>query len=83
MKRVSLAYVRLWDQLVGAVAWDADQRYATFEFDRGFLDLGLDIAPIEMPITEQVYEVLFEGKPPEKTVEGLMMRDRKPEYLGN
>lgn len=52
VKRVSLAYVRLWDQLVGAVAWDADQRYATFEFDRGFLDLGLDIAPIEMPITD-------------------------------
>ncbi len=35
---------------------------------------------IDMPITEQVYGVLFEGKSPEKTVSGLMMRDRKPEY---
>ncbi len=35
---------------------------------------------VDMPITEQVYGVLFEGKPPDKTVSGLMMRDRKPEY---
>lgn len=52
VKRVSTAYVRLWDQRVGAVAWDAGRRSATFEFDRSFLDLGLDIAPIQMPIAD-------------------------------
>ncbi len=34
---------------------------------------------IDMPITEQVYGVLFEGKSPERSVSELMMRDRKPE----
>jgi len=35
---------------------------------------------VDMPITEQVYGVLFEGKDPRKAVPGLMMRDRKAEY---
>lgn len=34
---------------------------------------------IEMPITEKVYGVLFEGKSPESAVRDLMMRERKPE----
>jgi glycerol-3-phosphate dehydrogenase (NAD(P)+) len=34
---------------------------------------------IEMPITEQVYKVLFEDKNPRVAVEDLMMRDSKPE----
>jgi glycerol-3-phosphate dehydrogenase (NAD(P)+) len=33
----------------------------------------------EMPITEQVCAVLFEGRPPEKAIEGLMSRDLKSE----
>jgi glycerol-3-phosphate dehydrogenase (NAD(P)+) len=34
---------------------------------------------IEMPITEQVYKVLFEGKNPHTAVADLMMRDSKAE----
>ncbi|MDD5504852.1 MAG: NAD(P)-dependent glycerol-3-phosphate dehydrogenase [Candidatus Omnitrophica bacterium] len=34
---------------------------------------------IEMPITEQVYKVLFEDKPPYKAVIDLMLRESKPE----
>ncbi|MFA5069164.1 MAG: NAD(P)H-dependent glycerol-3-phosphate dehydrogenase [Candidatus Omnitrophota bacterium] len=34
---------------------------------------------IEMPITEQVYKVLFEDKDPYKAVADLMMRESKPE----
>lgn len=34
---------------------------------------------VEMPISDQVYEVLFEGKNPHKAVEDLMMRDPKSE----
>ncbi len=44
---------------------------AVYEFSRG--------NNINMPITEQVYGVLFEGKSPERSVSELMMRDRKPE----
>ncbi|MBI4726144.1 NAD(P)-dependent glycerol-3-phosphate dehydrogenase [candidate division TA06 bacterium] len=34
---------------------------------------------IKMPITEQMYLVLFQGKPPRQTVEALMTRDPKSE----
>jgi glycerol-3-phosphate dehydrogenase (NAD(P)+) len=35
---------------------------------------------IEMPITEQVYMALFEGKPVKETIRDLMMRETKPEF---
>jgi len=34
---------------------------------------------IEMPITEQVHRVLFEGKDPKSAVDELMLREPKPE----
>ncbi|SFD31939.1 glycerol-3-phosphate dehydrogenase (NAD(P)+) [Thiohalospira halophila DSM 15071] len=36
-------------------------------------------AGVEMPITEQVYRVLFEGVPPREAVEQLLAREPKPE----
>ena len=35
---------------------------------------------VEMPITDQVYKVLFEGKPPKTAVDELMLREPKPEH---
>lgn len=34
---------------------------------------------VEMPITEQVYNVLFENLPPKQAVQNLLNRDQKPE----
>jgi len=34
---------------------------------------------VEMPITEEIYQVLFEGKNPYQAVTDLMLRDAKPE----
>ena len=45
---VNVAEVSLWGQRVGAVALDGD--VGVFEFDTDFLKLGLDIAPITMPL---------------------------------
>jgi len=35
---------------------------------------------IEMPITEQVYQVIYEGKDPKKATDDLMNRTLKPEF---
>jgi glycerol-3-phosphate dehydrogenase (NAD(P)+) len=35
---------------------------------------------VEMPITEQVYQVLFRGKDPLRAVTDLMLRRPKPEH---
>jgi len=37
---------------------------------------------IEMPITEQVYQILFENKDPKQALNELMMREPKKEKLG-
>lgn len=52
IRRVSLAWVRLWDRVVGVVVWDAERQLATFEYDRDFLGEHLDISPIHMPIED-------------------------------
>ena len=45
---VNVAEVHLWGHRVGAVALDGD--VGVFEYDTEFLKLGLDIAPITMPL---------------------------------
>jgi len=52
IKRVSLAWVRLWGQPIGAVAWDGERDLATFEYDRDFLNTKLDVAPLHMPVDD-------------------------------
>jgi len=47
---VNVTEVRLWGHRVGAVALDGD--VGVFEYDTDFLKLGLDIAPITMPLEE-------------------------------
>ncbi len=34
---------------------------------------------VEMPITEQIYQVLYQGLDPRKAVEALLCRENKPE----
>lgn len=51
-KRVDTAEVRLWGDFVGAVSWLEDRGYAVFEYDRAFLNKGLDISPIHMGLDE-------------------------------
>lgn len=48
VKRVDTALVSLWGRTVGAVSWLEGRGYAVFEYDRAFLNQGLDIAPLQM-----------------------------------
>ncbi len=52
VKKVDTAVVRLWGDEVGAVSWLADQGYGVFEYDRSFLNKGLDIAPLHMGLED-------------------------------
>ncbi len=85
--RVDTAYVRLWRQLVGAVSWDPDKEFATFEFDSKFLEKGLDLSPLRMPITEaRSGTARFEFRTlPQRTYRGLpgMLADALPDRFGN
>lgn len=52
---VLVARVNLWGDPVGAVAWDDDRGFATFEYDPSFLRKQLDIAPLTMPLNSGIY----------------------------
>lgn len=48
---MNTAFVKIWDELVGAVAWDQKTGIAAFEYDSKFKKLNWDLAPLKMPIT--------------------------------
>jgi serine/threonine-protein kinase HipA len=47
---ISTAYINLWDERVGAVAWNSETGLGSFEYEPAFLRQNLDIAPLKMPI---------------------------------
>lgn len=67
---VSLARVRIWGAPVGAVAWEERKRIATFEFEPAFLKSGLELSPINMPLTSRQRLFAFPALPLE-TFKGL------------
>ena len=50
MVEIKTAFVKIWGQTVGAVAWDENQGLASFEYEPKFKQKGLDLAPIKMPV---------------------------------
>jgi serine/threonine-protein kinase HipA len=50
---VNLANVKIWDNIVGYLLWREETETATFEYAPEFKRLGLDLSPIEMPISQQ------------------------------
>jgi len=84
---VTAALVNLWGQLVGAVAWQEEEGYASFEFDPSFLRQGLDLAPLTMPLSKrsQVSEVFNFPALSHETYYGLpgLLADSLPDRFGN
>ena len=77
-----IAEIQLWGRTIGAVTWDANQDIAAFEYDRAFLQSGFEIAPLMMPLSDQVYR--FPALP-RATFLGLpgLLADALPDKFGN
>jgi len=54
---ITTAYVKIWGERAGALAWDSSSGIGSFEYDRVFLEKGWDLSPIKMPISAgaQIY----------------------------
>ena len=50
--RVETAFVTLWGEQIGAVAWLDERSHAVFEFDPAFLTKDIDISPLHMGLDE-------------------------------
>ncbi|MCF8324057.1 MAG: type II toxin-antitoxin system HipA family toxin [Leadbetterella sp.] len=82
---VNLANVILWDKLVGAVLWDEAREVASFEMDAAFVRLGLDIAPLTMPLQSVSKGTIFQfAAIPKETYQGLpgLLADALPDRFG-
>lgn len=47
---MNTAFVKIWGEVVGAVAWNDANGWASFEYDPKFKSLRWDLAPLMMPI---------------------------------
>jgi len=82
IKKVTAARVMLWGKEIGAVAWDDDRQYATFEYTSSFLKDGFDVSPIVMPRRQGIFSFPELDR---KTFYGLpgMLADSIPDKFGN
>jgi len=49
---MQVAEVKIWGELVGAVAWDTASGLSNFEYAPKFKQLGWDLSPLKMPIID-------------------------------
>ncbi len=78
----TVSEVRLWGRTIGAVALEEGREVAAFEYDPAFAGSGIEIAPLTMPLSDQVYafpelsQMTYQGLP------GLLA-DSLPDRFGN
>ncbi|MGL4581769.1 MAG: HipA N-terminal domain-containing protein, partial [Flavobacterium sp.] len=79
---VTTAFVNIYGQRVGAVAWDDSRGLANFEYDSKFKLERLPIAPIKMPNSNRIYN--FPEFIANETFKGLpgLLADALPDRYG-
>lgn len=83
---ITTAFINLWGQRVGAIAWNSDTGLGSFEFDPSFLKTGIDPAPLKMPIARAEKKIfMFPELRSLKTFRGLpgMLADVLPDKYGH
>ena len=87
---MTVAEVKIWGKMAGAVIWNEDTGYATFEYDPRFKQQEFDIAPLKMPIdpansTFSFPELRKEKNAEYDTFKGLpgLLADALPDRYGN
>lgn len=78
----TLAEVQLWGRRIGAVALNEGEDCAVFEYAPEFTESGIEIAPLTMPLSRQLYR--FPALP-RQTFYGLpgLLADSLPDKFGN
>ncbi len=83
---INSAFINLWGERVGAIAWDAEKGVADFEFEPAFLRMGWDISPLKMPIGTAKGRIFsFNELRENQTFKGLpgLLADILPDRYGN
>lgn len=77
-----IAKVQLWGRTIGAVSLGEGREVAAFQYDQDFAQSGIELSPLVMPLSGQVYE--FPALP-RNTFHGLpgLLADSLPDKFGN
>ncbi|MDH3977953.1 MAG: type II toxin-antitoxin system HipA family toxin [Gammaproteobacteria bacterium] len=78
----TLAEVKLWGRRIGAVALAAESDVASFEYEAAFAGSGIEVSPLVMPLSRQIYQF---ADLPRGTFYGLpgLLADSLPDRFGN
>ena len=74
--------VILWKTRIGVVALDEDTQYCTFKYDSEFIKSGINLAPITMPLSDNIYQFKTLSLESFKGLPGLIS-DSLPDKYGN
>lgn len=82
---ITTAFINIWGNLVGAIAWNSANETASFEYDPSFKSKGLEISPIKMPIINSNAVFSFPELRNNNTFKGLpgLLADVLPDKYGN
>lgn len=82
-KPINTAEVWLWGSRIGYLYQPEGSRLVQFEYDRNFLNSGIEISPIMLPLSENVYAFDdLAGVPAFKGMAGVFA-DSLPDRFGN
>ena len=79
---IQLAEVILWGTTIAVVRWDEKSELAEFQYTPEFLDFGVEVAPLTMPVRREPYRFSSLSR---ETFKGLpgMLADVLPDKFGN
>lgn len=87
---VTTAFIKIWGETVGAIAWDQDQQLGLFEYDSKFIQKGWDLSPLKMAVNSNQTIFSFPELRPSRnsaynTFKGLpgLLADALPDKYGN
>lgn len=83
---ITTAFVKIWGETVGAVAWNTETGFASFEYASKFINTKSDLAPLKMPIANSNKRIFsFPELRDVKTFKGLpgLLADVLPDDYGN
>lgn len=78
----TVAEVRLWGRMIGAVSVERPGGIAAFEYSDAFQRSGIEVAPLMMPLADRIYRF---PNLPQQSFHGLpgMLADALPDKFGN
>ncbi len=79
---MTVAEVKLWGTTIGAASWDSHSNSANFEYDPDFISSDIEVAPLTMPLSRQIYSFPALSRETFHRLPGLLA-DSLPDAFGN